>query len=96
MVDLLAVQPLDREVMEDIGLTWHTDSDGSNYIDSQLVQVSEAEAEAYYTAANALYDMFIEAAQHVIDEQLYVELGIPANLVKQIEDCLREVGVLLV
>ncbi len=86
MVDLLAVQPLDREVMEDIGLSWHTDRDGSSYIDSQLVRVSEAEAEAYYTAANALYDMYVEAAQRVIDEQLYVELGIPANLVKQIED----------
>ena len=86
MIDLVAVKPLDRGLMEEIGLTWHTDSDGSSYIDSQLVQVSDAEAEAYYTAANALYDMFIVAAQRVIDEKLYVELGIPSNLVGLIED----------
>jgi glutathionylspermidine synthase len=77
---------MDTQVMEDIGLTWHTDSDGSRYLSDELVAVSETEAEAYYAAANALYDMYVEAAQRVIDEQLYLELGIPSNLVKLIED----------
>jgi glutathionylspermidine synthase len=86
VIDLVSIQPLDQRVMEEIGLTWHTDADGSSYIDRQLVQVSEADAEAYYRAANTLYDMYVEAAQRVIDEQLYMELGIPANLVKLIED----------
>ena len=72
--------------MEDIGLSWHTDADGSAYISPELVQVSEAEAEAYYAAANALYDLFVEAGQHVIDEKLYAELGIPSNLIPLIED----------
>lgn len=85
MVDTLAVDPLDKGLMEEIGMSWHTDVDGTDYIASELVQVSEAEAEAYYEAANTLYDMFVEAAQHVIDNQLYVELGIPGNLVKLIE-----------
>jgi glutathionylspermidine synthase len=82
----LDIEPLDKSVMEDIGMTWHTDADGSSYIDNSLVVVSEAEAEAYYAAANALYDMFVEAAQHVIDNRLYLELGIPSNLVELIED----------
>ncbi len=82
----LSVEPLSREVLEDIGLTWHTDPDGSSYISDALVEVSEAEAEAYYEAANALYDMFVEAGQQVIDRQLYLELGIPSNLVGLIED----------
>lgn len=85
MVDTLAVEPLDKGLMEEIGMSWHTDVDGTDYIASELVQVSEAEAEAYYEAANTLYDMFVEAAQHVIDNQLYVDLGIPGNLVKLIE-----------
>lgn len=66
-------------------MTWHTDSDGSAYISDRLVNVSEAQAEAYYAAANSLYDMFVEAGQHVIDEQRYLDLGIPSNLVGSIE-----------
>lgn len=72
--------------MDDIGMTWHTDQDGSDYIVNELVEVREEEAEAYYAAANTLYDMYIEAAQHAIDNKLYYELGIPSNLVKLIED----------
>ncbi len=86
MVKMLPIEPLSKAVMEDIGLVWHTDRDGSPYVDSTLLQVSEAEAEAYYDAANTLYDMFVETAQHVIDEQRYLELGIPSNLVRQIEE----------
>jgi glutathionylspermidine synthase len=82
----LQVAPLDTSVMQDIGMTWHTDADGTAYISDRLVVVSEAEAEAYYAAANTLYDMFVEAAQHVIDNRLYVELGIPGNLVELIEN----------
>jgi len=86
MVDTLAVTPLDKDLMEEIGMSWHTDADGTDYVVSELVPVSEAEAEAYYAAANTLYDMYVEAAQHVIDNQLYVELGIPANLVGLVEN----------
>ncbi len=86
MVDTLAVTPLDKDLMEEIGMSWHTDADGSDYVASELVQISEAEAEDYYAAANSLYDMYVEAAQHVIDNQLYLELGIPANLVGLVEN----------
>jgi glutathionylspermidine synthase len=86
MVDTLRVEPLDKSVMEEIGMTWHTDQDGSDYITSELVQVSEPEAEAYFSAANRLYDMYVEAAQYAIDHQLYYELGIPSNLVRLIEE----------
>lgn len=80
------VEPLSRALMEEIGMTWHTDPDGSSYIGRELVLVSEDEAEAYYEAANTLYGLFVEAAQHVIDRQLYMQLGIPSNLVGLIED----------
>ncbi|HHH38988.1 MAG TPA: glutathionylspermidine synthase family protein [Sedimenticola sp.] len=86
MVDLLQVAPLDKALMEEIGMTWHTDRDGTDYVTRDLVQVSEAEAETYYAAANALYDMYVEAAQYVIERQLYPELGIPSNLVRLIEE----------
>ena len=80
------VEPLSRAVLEKVGMTWHTDSDGSSYIVEELVEVSEAEAEAYYAAANALYDMCVEAAGEVIAERRYTELGIPSNIIELIED----------
>lgn len=86
MVETLKVEPLGKAVMEEIGMTWHTDPDGSSYISNDLVQITEDAAEAYYDAANSLYDMFIDAAERVIDEQLYLELGIPSNLTGLIED----------
>ena len=85
MVRTMQVEPVPRTVLEDIGMQWHTDDDGSDYIVSELVQVSEQEAEAYYSAANTLYDMYIEAAQHVIDNQLYTNLGIDPLLIPLIE-----------
>ncbi len=85
MPETRAVEPLSRAVLEEIGMTWHTDSDGSSYIGEELVEVSEAEAEAYYAAANALYDMCVEAAGVVIAERRYTELGIPSNIIELIE-----------
>jgi len=75
------VKPIEREVLEDIGLNWHTDSDGTAYIADELVEVSDKEAEAYYTAANELYDMYVEAAEYIIENDLFFDLGIPFNLI---------------
>ena len=86
MVKLKKVQPLDPAYLEKLGFTWHTDSDETPYIADELVLVTQKEAEAYYEAGNTLYDMFVEAAQYVIDHNLFHELGIPFNLVEQIKE----------
>jgi glutathionylspermidine synthase len=86
VTETIAVAPLSAALMEEIGMSWHTDADGSRYVSDRLVPVSEAEAEAYYAAANDLYDMYVEAAQNVIDHERYIELGIPANLVGLVTD----------
>lgn len=86
MIETLTVEPLRPATLEEIGLSWHTDADGSSYISHELVQVREDEAEALYEAANTLYGMFVAAAEHVIERQRYLELGIPSNLVPLIED----------
>ncbi len=85
MLALQKVTPLDDATLDELGFTWHTDSDGTHYVADQLVQVSDAEAEAYYVAANELYDMYVEAAEHVIENDLFFELGIPFNLVESIK-----------
>jgi len=86
VVKLQKVQPLQREVLEEIGLDWHTDSDGTDYIASELVHVNQEESEAYYEAANTIYDMYVQAAEHVIENDLFFEIGIPFNLVDTIKE----------
>lgn len=80
------IDALDNKYLESIGFTWHTDSDESSYIANELVVISEEEAEAFYEATNELYDMFIEGAQYVIDNELFHELNIPFNLVEVIKE----------
>ncbi len=80
------VKSLSDEYLESIGFVWHTDSDNSSYISDEIVVISENEANAYYDAVNELYDMFVEAGQYVIDNNLFHELNIPFNLVEVIKE----------
>ncbi len=85
MVTLEKITPISDATLEQIGFKWHTDSDESKYVADELVIVSDAEAEAYYEAVNELYDMYAEAAQYVIDNNLFFDLGIPFNLIDTIK-----------
>lgn len=85
MINLRKVEPLPKSVLEEIGFYWHTDIDNSDYIADSVLEVTQAEAEAYYNAANEIYDMFVEAGQYVIDNNLFHELGIAFNLVELIK-----------
>lgn len=82
---LIDLKPLDKNILEEIGLKWHTDADNSPYIQSQIIEISQDEAEAFYRAGNELYDMFCEAGQYVIDNNLFFELDIPTNLIEAIK-----------
>jgi glutathionylspermidine synthase len=85
MLSLQKTIPLDTEYLESLGFVWHTDRDDSSYISDELVVISEEEAEAYYEATNTLYDMVVEAAEYVIENNLFHEIGIPFNLVEVIK-----------
>lgn len=85
MIKLSKIRPLKNTQLEELGFTWHTDKDSSKYIDDNLVQITQNEAEAYYEAVNELYDMYAEAAEYVIENNLFFELGIPFNLVDAIK-----------
>ena len=74
------VSPLDNNILESLNLAWHTDEDGTNYISDELVIVKDSEAEALYKAANEIYDMFIEAGEYVLENNLLDSLSIPFNL----------------
>jgi len=85
MITLKKLNPLDDKTLEELGFTWHTDSDGTKYINDELVEISQSEAEAYYEAGNEIYDMFVEAAEYVIENDLFFDLGIPFNLIETIK-----------
>ncbi|WP_295419605.1 glutathionylspermidine synthase family protein [Sulfurovum sp.] len=85
MLTLQKTTPLDTKYLESLGFVWHTDRDESSYISDELVVISEAETEAYYEATNELYDMYVEAAEHVIENNLFHDIGIPFNLIDAIK-----------
>jgi glutathionylspermidine synthase len=84
-MELKKLNKLTNEYLESIGFTWHTDIDDTSYINDELVVINEAQAEAYYNTANELYDMFCEAGEYVIENNLFHELDIPFNLVEIIK-----------
>jgi len=86
MLTLQKTSHLERNYLETLGFVWHTDSDESSYISDELVVISQSEAEAYYEATNELYDMYVEAAEHVIENNLFHEIGIPFNLIDAIKE----------
>lgn len=82
---LKKLEPLDNAYLESIGFSWHTDEDNTSYVSDEIVVINEDEANTYYEAANELYDMFCEAGEHVIDNNLFHEINIPFNLVEVIK-----------
>ena len=85
MLNLKKVSPISDEELEELGFHWHTDSDGTKYVSDTLVEISQDEAEAYYTATNEIYDMYVQAAEYVIENELFFDLGIPFNLIDVIK-----------
>jgi glutathionylspermidine synthase len=81
-LEVKKVSPLTLEFLESIGFSWHTNEDDSGYISDRVVRVSEIEARAYYEASNELYNMFVEAGEYVIENDLLHKLGVPFNLQK--------------
>lgn len=80
----------DTHTLESMGLEWHTDLDNSPYISDELIHITPAEAEAFYKAGNTLYDMFAEAGEYVIENDLFFELDIPPSLIGAIKQSWKE------
>ena len=82
---LQTIKVPDNAFLEKIGFYWHTDEDNTPYVASEIVEVTSDEADAYYKAANELYEMFTEAGEYVIENELFHDLGIPFNLVEAVK-----------
>ncbi len=83
---LQQLNPLTDEYLESIGFVWHTDEDNSSYVANEIVQISEDEANAFYEATNELYDMFCEAGEYIVENELFHDINIPFNLIDMIKE----------
>lgn len=72
-------------LLKEIGWDWMLGTDTVPYVTNELVIVNNETAELYYDAASQLYQMLIDAGQYVIDNELFGEMGIPANLVEMVK-----------
>ena len=66
-----------QEKVEQIGLTYHTPNGVKYWDESVYYQLSSREVDVLEKAANDLHMMCIEAAQMVIDQGRFAQLGIP-------------------
>ncbi|ADB41025.1 glutathionylspermidine synthase family protein [Spirosoma linguale] len=71
--------------LQNLGWDWMLGQDTLPYLANEVVTIKSAEADAYYEAANELFEMFIAAGQQIIDENRFAEAGIPANLIELIK-----------
>jgi len=84
-MNLKPIKVPDNEFLEGIGFYWHTDPDQTPYVASEIVEITPDEADAYYEASNELYEMFVEAGEYVIENELFHEIGIPFNLIDAVK-----------
>ncbi|WP_028663656.1 glutathionylspermidine synthase family protein [Runella zeae] len=71
--------------LRNVGWDWMLGADTLPYLANEVVTIKSYEAEAYFNAANELYEIYTEAAQHAIDRNLWKEMGIPENLIELIK-----------
>ena len=82
---LTPIKVPDNKFLEQIGFFWHTDPDQTPYVASELVDITPDEADAYYEAVNELYEMFVEAGEYVIENDLLHDIGIPFNVIDAVK-----------
>lgn len=85
MIKLKSLPQTPESALQKLGWNWMLGTDTTPYLVKDVVIVNEDTATQYYEAAATLYDMFVEAGQYVIDNQLFVEMGISPNLVELVK-----------
>jgi glutathionylspermidine synthase len=83
-----AITPRDdwQGKVESVGLTFHTLENGDPYWDeSAAYQFTAAEIDTLEAAGNRLQEMCLVAAQNIIDNNRYAEMGIPEAAIPAIE-----------
>ena len=76
---------LPSAVYEEMGWSYFLSTEGNAYLTEEIVEISAAERDTFYAAGNHLYELFADAAEYVLENDLLHTLGIPPNLYNLIE-----------
>jgi len=69
-----------KNSVEELGLIWHTTPDGVPYwAENAYYQFSTTQIAKIEAATNECYRLFVEAGQHIVDNRLFDQFGIPAD-----------------
>jgi glutathionylspermidine synthase len=79
------INPIPEHLYSQLGWDFLISEEIGEYIINELILVTETERDAYYNAANELYELFCAAAEHVIQHNLFDKLDIPKNLIELIK-----------
>ena len=74
------IKQLPNGVFKELGWDYFISEEAEDYLTSELVVISDAERETFYETGNRLYERFVQAGDHVLNNNLLSELGIPENL----------------
>lgn len=90
MPTFVDIKPIDTEALKRIGFSWFNDEHSEYLVKESLIKITEDEARAYCDAANALYEMYEQAAEYVIKNDLFDALDIPHTLIEQIKNSWKQ------
>ncbi|MCF2444471.1 glutathionylspermidine synthase family protein [Dyadobacter sp. CY345] len=85
MIKLKSLPQTPESGLQKLGWNWMLGTDTTPYLVKDIVVVDDETATAFYEAAATLYDMFVEAGQYAIDNQLFSEIGISENLIELVK-----------
>lgn len=85
MIKLKSLPQTPESGLQKLGWNWMLGTDTTPYLVKDIVVVDDETATAFYEAAATLYDMFVEAGQYAIDNQLFSEMGISENLIELVK-----------
>lgn len=85
MIKLKSLPQTPESGLQKLGWNWMLGTDTTPYLIKDVVVVNDETATALYEAAATLYDMFVEAGQYAIDNQLFSEMGIAPNLIELVK-----------
>jgi len=74
-----------RQKVEKLGLIFEIDGEEPYWLDGVYYQFSRMQIEEIDAATKALWDLCLEACQHIIDQDRFTELGIPETCVPLIK-----------
>ncbi|GJM33259.1 MAG: glutathionylspermidine synthase [Saprospiraceae bacterium] len=64
------------------GLEWFIKGENEDYLAPEMIQVSRDEARAFKEVTEAIYEKMLATARHIVQHQLWHQVGVPANAQK--------------